>query len=81
MHDIAESVGAQFTLDLFDCASSTMAPRYFSDIDDPEEEGVDAFAQPDWGSSVCPVCLVRHREFLALVPPHSAVAQALQKAK
>ena len=81
MHDIARSMGAVFTLDPFASASSTMAPRYFSDSDDLAAEGLDAFAQPDWGSSLCPVCKARHREFLALVPPHSVVALALQKAK
>jgi hypothetical protein len=81
LHDIALSQGAAFTLDPFASASSTMAPRYFSISDDPAAEGVDAFSQPDWGSSVCPACQARHREFLALVPPHLDVAQALQKAK
>jgi hypothetical protein len=81
LRDVAQSQGAAFTLDPFATASTTLAPRYFSDIDDPAAEGVDAFAQPDWGSSMCPACKTRHREFLALVPPHAAVAQALQKAK
>jgi hypothetical protein len=78
---LAAGVGASITLDVFASSHSTLADRYFATDPDPRAEGLDAFAQPDWGSSLCPVCHSRHQEFIALTPPHSAVAQALRKAQ
>ena len=73
--ELASSVGASLSLDVFMFASahSTLAPRYFAAESDPRAEGLDAFAQPHWGSSLCPVCHSRQQEFIALAPPHSSV--------
>ncbi len=74
-------MGARITLDVFASASSTLADRYYSASPDPRAEGLDAFAQPDWGSSLCTFCHRRHQEFVALTPPHATVARALRKAQ
>jgi hypothetical protein len=81
LHELAGTSGARLTLDVFASATSSLTARYFSADIDPRAEGRDAFAQPDWGSSMCPLCHRRHQEFVALTPPHSAVARALRKAQ
>ena len=81
LHDLADKEGARLTLDVFASATSSLTARYFSTDADPRAEGCDAFAQPDWGSSMCPLCHCRHQEFVVLTPPHSAVARALRKAQ
>jgi hypothetical protein len=84
LHEFAGTAGARLTLDVFASATSSLTTRYFSaDAADPDPcaEGRNAFAQPDWGSSLCPLCHRRHQEFVALTPPHSAVARALRKAQ
>jgi hypothetical protein len=81
LEELADVAGARISLDVFASASSSLAARYFSASQDPRAEGLDAFAQPDWGSSLCPQCHRRHQEFIALTPPHAAVARALRKAQ
>jgi hypothetical protein len=81
LHEFAGTAGARLTLDVFASATSSLTARYFSADPDPCAEGRDAFAQPDWGSSLCPLCHCRHQEFVVLTPPHSAVARALRKAQ
>ena len=80
LRELADTAGARLTLDIFACSTSSLTTRYFSADPDPRAEGHDAFAQPDWGTSLCPRCHCRHQEFVVLTPPHSAVARALRKA-
>ena len=79
--DLAAGFGTSISLDVFASSSSTISARYFSAAADPVAEGQDAFAQPDWGASTCPLCGARHQEFVLLAPPHAVVAQALRKAE
>jgi hypothetical protein len=81
LHELAGTAGARLTLDVFASATSSLTARYYSADADPRAEGRDAFAQPDWGSSMCPLCHCRHQEFVVLTPPHAAVARALRKAQ
>jgi hypothetical protein len=79
--ELAGSFSTTISLDAFASSSTALAPRFFSAEADSRAEGVDAFAQPDWGTSVCPHRFTRHQEFLALTPPFTVTAQALRKAQ
>ena len=79
--DLAASMGTRISVDIFASGSSALTERFFSDVAEHRAEGLDAFAQPDWGSSLCPLCHTRHQEFVALIPPHAIVAKALRKAQ
>jgi hypothetical protein len=79
--ELAGRFGATISLDVFASSTTALAPRFFSAEADARAEGVDAFAQPDWGTSLCPHCSSRHQEFIALTPPLTVTARALRKAQ
>ena len=80
IHDCAAAVGWRISIDLFATRENSIAQRFFARFAEPDAEGADALAQPDWNSSRCPWCGETHREVGYLLPPAALVVPTLQKA-
>jgi hypothetical protein len=76
----AALLGWKVSVDLFATASNSLSPRFYSRFAEPDAEAVDAMAQPDWGSSLCPRCGRRHREVAFAFPPRILLHMVIRKA-
>ena len=59
---------------------NNIVPRFFAQFAEPDAEGRDALAQPDWNASWCPHCRHIHREVGFAFPPPALIAPTLRKA-
>ena len=77
----AALIGQSLSIDLFATADNTLVPRFFARYGEPLAEGVNALAQLDWGTSMCPHCGLRHRECGYAFPPRDLIPPFVAKAK
>jgi hypothetical protein len=77
---IEETMGLRVSIDLFASCANRLVERFYSQFAEAGSEGVDAFAQPNWNSSVCPACGKRHREFFYAFPPPALIPAFIRKA-
>ena len=48
IHDCAAAVGWRISIDLFATRENSIAQRFLARFAEPDAEGADALAQPDW---------------------------------
>jgi hypothetical protein len=73
-------VGWRISVDLFATKKNAICTCFFARFAEPDAEGQDALAQPDWNSSRCRRCGESHREINYAFSPAALVAQTLRKA-
>ena len=81
IRDLARRAGLQITMDLFASRENAFCARYCSELADPQAEARDAFTQPSWAASLCPICARSRPEFVLLYPPFALIAQAVLRAQ
>ena len=81
IRDLARRAGLQITMDLFASRENAFCARYCSELSDPLAEARDAFTQPSWAASLCPICARSRPEFVLLYPPFALIAQAVLRAR
>ena len=81
IRDLAHRAGLQITMDLFASRENAFCARYCSELPDPQAEARDAFTQPSWACSRCPICARLRPEFVLLYPPFNLIGQAVRRAQ
>jgi hypothetical protein len=73
-------VGWWISIDLSATRENSIVQLFFARFAEPDAEGADALAQPDWNSLRCLWCGETHREVGYAFPPAALVVPTLQKA-
>ena len=80
IHACAAAAGWRISIDLFTTRENSISQCFFARYAEPDAEGADALAQPDWNSSRCPWCGESHMEVGYAFPLAALVVPTLQKA-
>ena len=78
--ELANRVQWRLTIDLFASASNHRTDRFVSWFPEPDAEAFDAFSIGNWGSSMCPLCGLRHTEAIYAFPPPALLTRLVAKA-
>jgi hypothetical protein len=78
--ELANRVRWRLTIDLFASASNHRTDRFVSWFPEPDAEAFDAFSIGNWGSSLCPLCGLRHTEAIYAFPPPALLTRLVAKA-
>ena len=81
IRSLAQQASQRISLDLFATAGNAICPRFCSQFGEPAAELQDAFSQPSWASSLCPVCGASRPEFVLLYPPFHLIGAAVRRAQ
>ena len=77
----ARAACLRITLDLFATHANALCPRFFSAAPESAAEALDAFSQPSWAASFCPICARMRPEFVLLYPPFPLIGSAIRRAQ